>query len=430
MNIFTFFKKFRNNFLLVLIIILLFNLSFSFITCSGGEGEITTPPEEETEEAEEEPEEERPDPNEGPIYLYQPKDGEVTLGSDSIIRKVTFGEKDLINPLLLGVDSNENFLLYYDEVKQVIKYSNDGSLGVIVLEEDSLMTSEGKYISGHIKDEKICLLQQSNNDNDEYILRFFDISGNRLSPDSITFSNIKEILINEGIEFNDKFNFIAQDVVIMENDNIAVSINEVSEDNDHIAVNRPQFIIFNPQGDIVSIITVIPPKPQLTGFSETKYWEDSTVDKFHFDTAIYKNEGYILWGSGYSRKSTLGYLYQVVSLKTGGAGNYATRLLKEDHNKDNMISDRLPDEHNYASRGIWVDDGNIYIRLKLEDGTDIIDMYNSRSDYRKKYVLKDIPELGETSLIGPNNILVNNNIVFWSSNQGLSIINLDKPVAE
>ena len=95
-----------------------------------------------------------------------------------------------------------------------------------------------------------------------------------------------------------------------------------------------------------------------------------------------------------------------------------------------MISDQLPDEHNYASRGIWVDDGNIYIRLKLEDGTDIIDMYNSRSDYRKKYVLKDIPELGETNLIGPNNILVNNNIVFWSSNQGLSIINLDKPVAE
>ncbi len=403
---------------LLLLILLLTFVSFLFmINCTGGEETVDEGDGGNNEEDDDD--EIRPDPNEGPIFSYNPKDGEKYLSDDSVKRKVALGDEPVTNPMLLGTDDEGSFLMYSQSQKEVVRFPSDASLGIAIIEDDLLETSEGEIIAGHINGTNIVLLQETGEN--EYKFRFFDKSGNDYPKKDFTISNILDILTNQELDIEDKYIFIVQNVFIMENGNVAITINETSSDNSHIAVDRPQFIIFNTNKEVENVITVIP--PNWTGYGPD-YWTESEVPVFHMDTAIYGNSAYILWGSGYSLNSTLGYIYQKVSLRASGAGTYATRVLKSGQDKENRATDSLPDDNNYASRGIWVDGGNVYIRLQIEDGTNIIDVYNSRDDYRQKYVLRNITGLGESSLVGPNNFVVDDDFVYWGSDEGLKLIDL------
>ncbi len=365
----------------------------------------------------------RPDPNEGPIFSFDPKDGEKLLSKASVLRNIMLGNEPIKDPMLLGSDNKNNFIIYLQDRKEVIKLPKDASISVVILDDSKLNTANGLYISGHVRETRIVMLQKPKSGSNEYVMRYFDTSGNALTSSEFGFSNISALIKSKGIEVDSKYSFIAQDVFIMEDGNTAVTINEKSSDNKHIDINRPQFLIFSPDGSLYNVITIIP--PNWTGFG-TDYWKDSRIEIFHIDTAIYKNEAYILWGSGYSTSSTLGYMYQKVSLKSSGAGTYATRVLRSGQDKENRTNDTLPDKNKYASRGIWVDQGKVYIRLKLDDGTNIIDIYNARDDYREKFNLKNMTDLGETSLIGPNNMIVIDNYVLWASNIGVRLLDLTK----
>jgi hypothetical protein len=334
----------------------------------------------------------RPDPNEGPIFSFDPKDGEKLLSKASVLRNIMLGNEPIKDPMLLGSDNKNNFIIYLQDRKEVIKLPKDASISVVILDDSKLNTANGLYISGHVRETRIVMLQKPKSGSNEYVMRYFDTSGNALTSSEFGFSNISALIKSKGIEVDSKYSFIAQDVFIMEDGNTAVTINEKSSDNKHIDINRPQFLIFSPDGSLYNVITIIP--PNWTGFG-TDYWKDSRIEIFHIDTAIYKNEAYILWGSGYSTSSTLGYMYQKVSLKSSGAGTYATRVLRSGQDKENRTNDTLPDKNKYASRGIWVDQGKVYIRLKLDDGTNIIDIYNARDDYREKFNLKNMTDLGE-----------------------------------
>jgi hypothetical protein len=414
----------------ILLLMLIFFIGLSFLVCTGKD-EVTE------ENNNEEEENERPDPNDGPIFSYSPKDGARYLTEDAVLRRHKMKE-EVSNPLLIGSDGSANFIIYLKESKRIIKLPKDGSLSIIIIEDDKLKTSEGEYLSGHVRDNQIILLQKTKSGSKyEYILRYFDTSGNILElfdPDregleanEIGFSNISGLIRSMDIELDEKYSYIAEDVYIMDTGNTAVTINESSSDNDHIVTDRPQFLIFDENAELVDVIQIIP--PNWTAFGPD-YWKDTEVERFHIDTAIYKNTAYILWGSGYSTDATLGYLYQKVSLRTSGAGTFATRVLKKGQNKDNRNTVSLPDEHTYASRGIWVDKGKVYVRLELDDGINIIDVYSSKDDYRMKYTLKDIPGLGKTTLTGPNNIIVLDDTVFWASDEGLMLFDLSEAKEE
>ncbi len=401
--------------------ITLISILFIF-SCTGGE-EVTNNDNENNNENDDE--DVRPDPNEGPIFSYNPKDAEKYLSDDSIKRDIVLGDDPITDPMLLGTDDEGNFVMYSPVHKEIVRYPSDASLGVAIIEDDMIKTSQGEIISGHISGVNLVLLQETGEN--EYTFRYFDKSGNDYPEKDFTISDISSILTEQGFDIDEKYTFIAQSVFIMENGSTALTINETSTDNNHITVDRPQFIIFDENKEVENVITVIP--PNWTGYGPD-YWKESRVPVFHMDTAIYQNSAYILWGSGYSLNSTLGYIYQKVSLRASGAGTYATRVLKPGQDKENRITDELPDDNNYASRGIWVDDGTVFIRLVIEDGTNIIDVYNSRDDYRQKFVLKNISGLGKTSLIGPNNFVVDDNLVYWASDEGLRLIDLETAVED
>lgn len=408
-----------------LLFLFIFLLMLSFCFCSGKDEVVE-------EEEEEEEEVDRPDANDGPIFSYSPKDGERYLTEDSVLRRHKMKE-EVSNPLLIGSDGN-SFFIYLKETKRVIKLPRDGSLSYIIIKDDKLKTSQGEYVSGHVRDNQLLLLQKMKpGAKYEYVLRYFDTSGNisklfdpereGLEVNEIGFSDIPNLIRSKGIELDKKYSYVAEDVYIMDTGNTAVTINESSSDNDHIVTDRPQFLIFDENAELMDVIQIIP--PNWTAFGPD-YWKDTEVEKFHIDTAIYRSVAYILWGSGYSTDATLGYLYQKVSLKTSGAGTFATRVLKKGQDKDNRNTASLPDEHKYASRGIWVDKGKVYVRLELEDGTNIIDVYSSRDDYRNKYVLKGIAGIGDTTLTGSNNIIVLDDTVFWASDEGLMLFDLSE----
>ncbi len=379
-------------------------LMLIFINCGGAEEVI----EKEDTKQKENTDNNDVDLNDGPVFSYDVSTKYISNGA--VKREVTkLAGSKISNPILVGTDENKNLIIYSSSQKKFVKFPPDMSLGVAIIK------NYDGVISANINGKTLAILQSSGSG---YSVEFFNNNGDSTADKNFTIGNIKEILSNEGINIGSKYDFLPKRIFVKDDGNVVISVVETSSDKSHTSKNIPTFITFNGK-NVDKVIRVTP--PMFTGYGQD-YWKKTKIDYFRMDTAIYKNKAYILWGSGYSVTSSLGYTLQEISLKNEKS-SYATRMMEKKDDKNNQRIESLPDKGNYASRGIWIDKGNIYLRLEAE-GTDIIDVY-SNMKYEKKYVLKDIKEMGKTTLDGAKNMVVMDNKVYWASDKSIKLIDLE-----
>jgi hypothetical protein len=157
------------------------------------------------------------------IFPYSPKNTNVKEIT-SIERDIKLGNTNISNPILLGKDKSSNFIAYIKSANKVVKFSQDGSLGAIVLDSNELNAVSGDVIAGIVDSNNMYLLKQ--NSNNEVIMMFYDISGN-LNEDAVNLGTISAIVNKYSTTDYSSYNFEAIDMGVL-NGNPVIVIREKS----------------------------------------------------------------------------------------------------------------------------------------------------------------------------------------------------------
>ncbi len=360
------------------------------------------------------------------IYSHIPQKEKIKVLS-SVLKKPTFGNNKLNDVIVLGTDHNNNFFLYLKKPDNlVLKISADGSLITIIIEEDLINLIQGNVIAGTInKETRRLYLLKSDNETKQLSLMFFDVSGN-LRSKPIVIGKIEDIISKYVNRNFDRYTFEAIELDVIKN-KIAVAIREVLPNAPKISSARPTLIILDKSGSIENVILTNPPKT--TSF-ENSYWEKTTSDKLYFQTFIRKDNIYILWGSGYTENSSIGYIIQKLSI-SGREVNSFTRLITRvpvPYDEDSIYN--IPysknEEQNYIARGLYVDE-NKRVYAFIELGEELyIDVFSEQDVYEENIHIETLEDIGELKLIGKKNILVYDDKVIISTDKGIFIFKLSK----
>jgi hypothetical protein len=135
---------------------------------------------------------------------------------------------------------------------------------------------------------------------------------------------------------------------------------------------------------------------------------------------------YIVWGSGYSYNSSIGYMVQKFN-SSGKEEAAFTRITKsvqvpDDGQSIQSLTYSQNEEEKYIARGITAFNGNVYVRIKL-DGKDYVDIYDTTNVYSERFNIE--VEIGNTILTGPRNMLIYNQRAIFSSDTGIYIFSLN-----
>ncbi len=360
------------------------------------------------------------------IYSHIPQKEKVKVLSN-VLKNPTFGSNKLNNIIVLGTDHNNNFFIYLKKPENlVLKISSDGSLITIIIEEELINLIQGDVIAGAInKETRRLYLLKSNDENKQLSLMFFDVSGN-LRSKPIVIGKIDDIISKYVNRNFDMYTFEAIELDVIKN-KIAVVIREILPNKPKISSARPTLIILDKNGNVENVILTNPPK--ITSFGNS-YWEKTTADKLHFQTFIRKDNIYVLWGSGYTENSSIGYIIQKLSI-SGREINSFTRLITRvpvPYDEDSIYNTPYSkaEEQNYIARGLYVDeDKRVYAFIEL--GKELyIDVFSEQDIYEENIHIETTQDIGELTLIGKKNVLVYNNKVIISTDKGIFIFELSK----
>ncbi len=354
------------------------------------------------------------------IFPYEPQNKNIQLLT-KIERSIRLGEEKISNPILLGKDINNNFLVYIKKpTNLILKITDDGALSAVITENEDIETAPGDVISGIIdkQNNKLYLLKL---DGENLILMYLDVSGNIIKEYKVI-GNTTELVknhITQTLEDGTTFEPIGLEII---NNQPVVVIREVIDGN-KIAKNRPTFMILNTEGEVQNVMLITP--PLITAFG-MDYWSNTTVNKLKYKVTVDDNYIYVLWGSGYSRETQIGYMVQKFSLSGKEEASF-TRLIKQD---DPPLEDEDLNTQSYSSqledtfvaRGIYASDDRVFVRVKLDD-KDYVDIYNDEEIYYERYNVE--VEIGETSLSGSRNMLKLENRLVMSSETGIYIFKVD-----
>jgi hypothetical protein len=355
------------------------------------------------------------------IFPYEPENKNIKLLT-KIERSIRLGEQKISNPLLLGKDKNNNFLVYIKKpTNLILKITNDGALSAVITESEDINSAPGEVLSGVVDKEnnKLYILK---NDNGKLILMFLDVSGN-IIKEYKQIGNTTDIVRNHLTQdIDDAYTFEPIGLEII-NKQAVVVVREVREGASKLAQNRPTFIVLNTEGEVENVILITP--PLITAFG-SDYWTKTTVNKLDFKTAIDKNYIYVLWGSGYSTQTKVGYMVQKFSLSGKEEASF-TRLIKDTTPPldDESLETGAYDpqlEDTYVARGIYADNDRVYVRIKLDD-KDFVDIYNKEEVYYERYNVE--VDVGETSLVGSRNMVKLEDRLVLASDSGIYIFKVD-----
>jgi len=207
------------------------------------------------------------------------------------------------------------------------------------------------------------------------------------------------------------------------NGNPVIIVREISIGKNKISTNRPTFIVLSKNGDVENVMLITP--PLITAFG-SDYWKNTTIEKFDYQVAIDEGFIYIVWGSGYSYNSSIGYMVQKFN-SSGKEEAAFTRITKsvqvpDDGQSIQSLTYSQNEEEKYIARGITAFNGNVYVRIKL-DGKDYVDIYDTTNVYSERFNIE--VEIGNTILTGPRNMLIYNQRAIFSSDTGIYIFSLN-----
>ncbi len=356
------------------------------------------------------------------IFPSDPKNKKIKL-LNKIERNLKIGDANISNPIMMGLDNNNSFIVFLqDPTNLIVKIASDGSITAINDEASKKINAvEGKIISGVIDkaSKKLYILKKDNKDN--LILLFFDVSLNaKEQPKNLgKTTDIVKKYVTVPLE---GYTFEAIGIEVL-NGNPVIIVREISIGKNKISTNRPTFIVLSKNGDVENVMLITP--PLITAFG-SDYWKNTTIEKFDYQVAIDEGFIYIVWGSGYSYNSSIGYMVQKFN-SSGKEEAAFTRITKsvqvpDDGQSIQSLTYSQNEEEKYIARGITAFNGNVYVRIKL-DGKDYVDIYDTTNVYSERFNIE--VEIGNTILTGPRNMLIYNQRAIFSSDTGIYIFSLN-----
>lgn len=359
------------------------------------------------------------------IYPHIPEKEKITV-LNNVLKKPIFGKNKLSDVILLGTDNNNNFFIYLKKPDDlVLKISSDGSLITIIIEPDFLNLIQGEVIAGTINKETRRLYLLKSDTENNLNLMFFDVSGN-LRSKPVSIGKIKNIVLNYVNKKHYEYEFEAIELDMIKNKPTIV-IREVLPNNKKISIARPTLIVLNDKGKVENVMLINPPK--LTSYKGS-YWDKTITDKLNFQLFIRQDNIYILWGSGYNQKTSIGYMIQKLSI-SGYEQNSFTRLITRipvpyETESIYQLTYSKKEENNYIARNLYVDDDkNVYAFIELDNNL-YIDKFSEQDIYIEQIQIETAEGIGELELKGHKSTLVYDNKVIISTNKGIYIFKQSK----